>query len=165
MPRKKPKLNSSNIIAINDTLVLMNQYDLNQFWLPFVHAVFVNRNTTIFVNKNKHKKLSFNQSKYITSDEYKELFPMNVKGQFPLPFKEFLEMNYKDFQRYMSKNLIGFDKDSQGKPLTILYNKSDRNKLRIWCTDSCKGRFFIGKEKVWFSHKEDMILAKLFFGK
>ena len=175
-PIKKNIIGSYSIIGF-DHLLLEQEYDPRQMWLPFVYAIIKNMN----LEPEKFRKMSSNLIKLKIEKPYCEIsnrdkrmyFHEKGVNQLCLPFIEHKIVIEDEWEQLKENDFPGWERFNGQlikftlKPYSILgkilKSKEPGKTIREWLLDNCHGRFYIKGRNIKFELAIDFAMTKIGF--
>ena len=150
---------------IGDILVLNNEYDTNQYWLPFVIAVVrPTCDTPIFAPLSPFAIQSLNSKKYAEVHRDDRKFYIHKRGvhQHVLPFIEAKQVSDAEWNELIETDFPGWEK-LPNKGYVSKLNVPQNKETLEWLMDNCRGRFRYKNKTIRFEFITDYAVACLRF--
>ncbi len=152
-----------------EPVILKQDYDDRQSWLPFVAAVLVSEQDT---PKNDEKQQTPPTRKKLThrwnsvrfaAVENARLYE-HVKGvpQIVLPFSDRRAISQNEAKRLRAAEFPGFERDAQGRIAEFEITPAQREAILEWCGESGRGRYGVRGRIAIFELWDDAIMARLY---
>lgn len=174
------------VYADQSILILKNEYDSNQGWLPLGNMIFFQS----FEEKpDEMSLLERHENSLYNLDKLKSKRAIPVPKDIPLRqrwdlasaeqrifrFLDDKKVSNRHFKILVEKNFPGWERDEEGKifhatasisNFSVRYNHLISEELHEWCQENCYGLYHavIKDMAVYFELREDAMKFKLTFG-
>lgn len=148
-----PYENDGYMVVGKYVMFLSNRYDKDQYWLPFVNAVFHDRPdddpSLPPIKQYKHSQCRWTIEETATS-------------QYILPFPTFKKISSNQYKYIRQHGFLTFDRNEDGDRYHIMNNSRVPLKEQYkWFIDNMVGRFVIKRNYAIFEQKTDYAFVKL----
>ncbi len=166
-PWKIPHNASVQVIGI-EPITLHDDYDNNQLWLPFIHAMIIHTGSKVEETQQQKNIASTIRQRasrtYVTIPNVDRVLFLPERGvaQLPLPFPGWRRIGKGIWKRfYAAARYPGWDLSHDGKPLTFAFDPLQQAEVEEYMDDNCRGRYSFKKGRVYIELKTDYVVAKI----
>jgi len=147
-------------------LVLSQDYDPRQFWLPFSNFLIL----FLRPQPEHHEKISIKKrlerTFAIVSHHHRPLyvFEENVP-QLLLPFKGWRKVSKTGWIRLTDAKHPGWERDAENRLYNFGFDPKQHEDVEAFCEDNCRGRFYLKKKgRIFLELQTDFLITKIAFG-
>lgn len=160
-----------------DPIILKNQYDPDQHWLPFMAgAVFdpppaqpepteAQRAHEGRTRAKQQETMRARLAKPFATiqDKYRTMHPYVPVYQHVLPFHGFWRMGNQAFSLQGQMGYPAFERTQSGKLAAITFKNAERGELLLWCKENATGPYNVAKTRATFACVIDAVAARILF--